>query len=126
MGKRGSGSGMTTGGSRDGVIGNDRPIEIETTYHPRARAFRDEVLEATTDGAGNLLFTYAKGTYGKPLSKSQTPVTYKVTAGAVNGRIFNVNLDKAKTVESTSREMSYTLRKAGFKFNWDDKKWHKK
>lgn len=127
MGKRGSGSGMSTGGSRDGVIGSAAPREIETTYHTRTRYYNQNVLEATTDGSGNLTFSRANGTFSAPSAKTNTTVsvTYKVTAGAINGETFNINWDNVNSISGET----YALRKAakdhGLKWDGNEKKWRR-
>ena len=64
MGGRGGASGTRGGGSADGVIMSGATRTIETVYR-EARGwqksyYKDEVLEATTDGKGNVTFSYAK------------------------------------------------------------------
>lgn len=61
MGGRGGTSGVRGGGSADGVIMSGATRTIETVYR-EARGwqksyYKDEVLEATTDGKGNVTFS---------------------------------------------------------------------
>ena len=65
MGGRGSGSGRGGGFSKDGALTLNNPKTVETRYFEArgwsSSRFSDEVLEAATDGKGNLTFTYASG-----------------------------------------------------------------
>lgn len=70
MGGRGAsskrGTGGAGGGSSDGVIMSNKPVTIETDYRTRGNGaygeYRNEVLEAKTDGSGNVTFNWASAT----------------------------------------------------------------
>ena len=101
MSKRGSGSGSTrVDGSKDGAIAGGAKRTIEARYiegrgWQRGR-YDTEVLEATTDGKGNLTFEYAQPDTKEKTAKTNKTnyLTYNVQAGAVHGKSFGINWDK--------------------------------
>lgn len=127
-GRGGKSGGIGGGGSADGVITSGAARTIETTAISSTwggTRYKDTVLEATTDGKGNLTFDYATPVSRTKLAKTNktTYVTYEVKAGAVNGQMFNVNLSKAKSVSGQTYDMRSDLKKLGFKWNGASKKW---
>lgn len=132
MGGRGSGSSRGGGFSKDGALTLNNPKTVETRYFEArgwsSSRFDDEVLEAATDGKGNITFTYASGgTFEKTAKTNRTNyVTYKIAAGAVNGTTFNVNWDKVNSISG----QTFNLRKAAKEhgLSWDSAKkiWRRK
>lgn len=132
MGGRGSGSGRGGGFSKDGALTMNNPKTIETRYFERRGwsplRFDDEVLEATTDGKGNLTFTYASGgTFEKTAKTNRTNyVTYKIDAGAVNGNTFNVNWDKVNSISGQTYNLRQAAKEHGLSWDSAKKMWRRK
>lgn len=125
-GRGGSGS---RGGSRDGTITATKPSLIETVYR-EARGYsngyyKNEVLEATTDGKGNLTFSYPKDkSFEKTAKTNRTNyVTYNVVAGAVDGRSFGIDWSKVNSISGQTYSMRKEAKEAGLKWNGKEKKW---
>lgn len=87
--------------------------------------FKDEILEATTDGSGNLTFSYARGgTYEKNAKTNRTNyVTFDLTAGAVNGQTFNINWDKVQSISGQTYALRQAARAAGLSWDGSTKRW---
>lgn len=132
MGGRGGTSGVRGGGSADGVIQSGAKRTIETTYI-ESRGFspsryKDEVLEATTDGKGNVTFSYAKAeSYTKTAKTNKTNyVTYKLNAGAVNGETFNIDWSKVNSISGQTYNLRSAAKSAGLSWDSAEKKWKRK
>ena len=131
MGGRGSG-GVSSGGSADGVIMSGTTKTIETVYR-EARGFqqsyyKDEVLEAKTDGSGNVTFSYAKAdSYEKTAKTNRTNyVTYTLKAGAVNGETFNIDWSKVKSISGQTYSLRAAAKEAGLSWDSKNKRWARK
>ena len=129
MGGRGGSSGRGYGGSPDGVIVGGAKTHIETK-HVNGRGgsyFKNEVLEATTDGNGNVTFSYAKGGEWEKLHKTNktSNVSYDLQAGAVDGKTFGLDLSKAKSISGQTYSVKDEAKKNGFKWNTQRKRWEK-
>lgn len=128
MGGRGSSSGFS---SSDGVIQNAKTRIIETEYH-EARGFRggyykDEVLEATTDGKGNVTFNYAKADSYTKTAKTNiiNRVSYTLKAGAVNGKTFGINWSNVKSISGHTYGLRQVAKDNGLRFDEKTKSWHR-
>lgn len=138
MGGRGSSSvrgGGGGNGSADGVLLNNKPVTVTTTFYSAGSksggtygSYKDEVLEATTDGNGNLSFGYADWKHSAPSAK--TNKTHKaettITHGAVNGEMVGVDLSKAKSVSGKTFNIKSEIKSQGFKWDGKNKMWVKK
>lgn len=109
-----------------------KPREIETThflYGSRSGdTYKDTVLEATTDGNGNLTFTYAtpKTRSGPSAKTNKTErVTYEVTHGAVNGESFGIDWSKVQSISGRTYDMRSEAKKAGLKWDGRTKTWRR-
>ena len=132
MGGRGAGSGVRGGGSADGVIMSGATRTIETVYR-EARGwqksyYKDEVLEANTDGKGNVTFSYAKAdSYEKTAKTNRTNyVTYTLNAGAVNGETFNIDWSKVNSISGQTYSLRSAAKSAGLSWDSKEKKWKRK
>lgn len=131
MGGRGASSGMANR-SKDGVIIGGKPREIES-YLREARGYspgyhKDEILEATTDGRGNLTFRYARAeAYEKTAKTNRTVNTkYRLQAGAVNGETFGINWDKVKSIQGQTYNLRNAAKEHGMVWDGKNKRWVKK
>ena len=132
MGGRGGSSGILPKGSADGTIISNETRTIETVYR-EARSYggsyyKDEVLEATTDGKGNLTFTYAKAdSFEKTAKTNRTNyVTYNIKAGAVNGETFNIDWSKVNSISGQTYSLKGEAKEAGLSWDSAEKKWKRK
>lgn len=132
MGGRGGASGVRSGGSADGVITSGATRTIETVYR-EARGFqrayyKDEVLEATTDGKGNVTFSYAKAdSFEKTAKTNRTNyVTYTLKAGSVNGETFNIDWSKVNSISGQTYSLRSAAKNAGLSWDSAEKKWKRK
>ena len=132
MGGRGGKSGVRGGGSADGVIQTGATRTIETVYR-EARGFqrayfKDEVLEATTDGKGNVTFSYAKAdSFEKTAKTNRTNyVTYTLKAGSVNGETFNIDWSKVNSISGQTYSLRSAAKNAGLSWDSTEKKWKRK
>lgn len=129
MGGRGGSSGFS---SSDGVIQNAKPRTIETVYREAngrsAGYFKDEVLEAKTDGKGNVTFSYAKAdSYNKTAKTNRTNyVSYTLKAGAVNGETFGINWSKVNSISGQTYNLRNAAKANGLKWDNATKKWKRK
>lgn len=132
MGGRGGASGVRSGGSADGVIMSGATRTIETVYR-EARGwqksyYKDEVLEAATDGKGNVTFSYAKAdSYEKTAKTNRTNyVTYTLKAGSVNGETFNIDWSKVNSISGQTYSLRTAAKNAGLSWDSAEKKWKRK
>ena len=132
MGGRG-GSGLARGrGSADGVIQTGAARTIETVYREASgwqkAYYKDEVLEATTDGEGNVTFSYAKAdSFEKTAKTNRTNyVTYTLKAGAVNGQTFNIDWSKVNSISGQTYNLRTAAKNAGLSWDSTEKKWKRK
>lgn len=132
MGGRGGTSGVRGGGSADGVIMSGATRTIETVYREQRgfsqSYYKDEVLEATTDGNGNVTFSYAKAdSYTKTAKTNRTNyVTYTLNAGAVNGETFNIDWSKVNSISGQTYNLRSAAKNAGLSWDSSEKKWKRK
>ena len=132
MGGRGGNGGSVSAGpktSKDGTIIYGKETHIETTYiegrgFTRAR-YKSEVLEATTDGEGNVTFQYAKPTSNEKLHKTNKThyISYDVVAGAQDGQTFGINWSKVKSVSGQTYSIKDEAKAAGLKWDPGMKRW---
>lgn len=146
MGKRGSGNGGAgnsragrkgsgakgSGMSKDGALTLNSPKTVETTFFEakgwQGARYSDEVLEATTDGKGNLTFSYARGGTFEKTAKTnrRNNVTYQINAGAVNGSTFNVNWDKVNSIQGQTYNLRKEAKAHGLSWDSANKMWRRK
>lgn len=127
-GRRGGGRGV----SKDGALTLNNPKTVVTTFF-EARGwsgsrYSDEILEATTDGNGNLTFNYATGGTFEKTAKTnrRNNVTYQIAAGAVNGSTFNVNWDKVKSISGQTYKLRQAAKEHGLSWDSEKKIWRRK
>lgn len=133
MSKRGSGNASTRmGGSKDGAIigGAKKTVEaryIEGRGWNRGR-YDTEVLEATTDGKGNLTFDYAQPDSREKTAKTNKTnyLTYNVQAGAVDGKSFGINWDKVQSVSGQTYNLRAEAKAHGLSWDGATKSWRRK
>lgn len=133
MSKRGSGSASTRmGGSKDGAILGGAKKQIEARYiegrgWQRGR-YDTEVLEATTDGKGNLTFEYAQPDTKEKTAKTNKTnyLTYNVQAGAVDGQSFGINWDKVQSISGQTYNMRAEAKAHGLTWDGATKSWKRK
>ncbi len=125
------GRGASSGGG-DGVFPSKKERTIETIYREQRgfqkSYYKDEVLEARSDGKGNVTFSYATGgQYEKTAKTNRTNyVTFKLRAGAINGETFNVNWSKVKSISGHTYSLRDEAKAAGLKWDGETKKWIRK
>lgn len=133
MSKRGSGSASTRmGGSKDGAIIGGAKKTVKARYIEArgwSRGWHDtEVLEATTDGKGNLTFDYARpDSWEKKAKTNKTNyLTYNVQAGAVDGESFGINWDKVQSVSGKTYNLRAEAKAHGLSWDGATKSWRRK
>lgn len=132
MGGRGGSSGIQKRGSADGTIISGEARTIETVYMEsrgwKKGYYKDEVLEATTDGNGNLTFSYATADKYEKHAKTNVTnyVTYTVKAGAVNGKTFNIDWSKVNSISGQTYNLKQEAKDNGFSWDSAEKKWKRK
>mgnify|MGYP001039049712 CR=1 FL=1 len=111
------------------IIGTERKIE---TVYREARScysgrFDDEVLEATEDGEGNITLGYASGgTYEKASKTSRVnQVVFTLAGGAINGELFGIDLNLAKSFAGKTYSVRQALKTAGYSWDKQSKTWVK-
>lgn len=119
-------------GSSDGALMNSAPRMIEGTYR-EARGwgnsyYKDEILEATTDGNGNLTFNYAAPVAREKTAKTNRTqyLTYEVAHGAQNGDTFGINLDNVNSIRGQTYSLRKAAKDAGLKWDPAQKIWRRK
>ena len=123
-GRGGSGGG--------GAIVAGTPQTITTTYYSSrsigGSRFKNEVLEATADKKGNVTFSYATPTFSGPSAKTNKTqdVTYKVKAGAVDGKTFGINWSKVNSISGQTYSLRAAAKAAGLKWDGPTKTWRRK
>lgn len=124
-------------GSSDGVFITGEKREIVTgwnevgkhkNYSMNRGIYDDEVLEAKTDGQGNVTFNYASGDFEAVEGKSTKyrRVTFNVQAGAVNGETFNIDWSKVNSISGQTYSLRDAAKQAGLKWNGTEKRWERK
>lgn len=127
MGGRGS-SGIAKGSS-DGAFMSKKLTKVETIYREsrlgKPGYYGDEILEATTDGNGNLTFKYAKGgDFSKTAKTNRTNyVEYEIQSGAKNGQTFNIDWSKVNSISGQTYSLRDEAKKAGLKWDPNRKRW---
>lgn len=112
-----------------GVFSSSVPQKIETIYMEQrgysSSYYKDEVLEATADKDGNVVFSYAKGgSYEKGAKTNRTNyVTFDLIAGAVNGETFNIDWSKVNSISGQTYSLRSAARAAGLKWDREAKRW---
>lgn len=121
------------GGSKDGAIIGGAKKTIETSYIERGgfagrNRYKSEVLEAETDGKGNLTFYYATPETNTKLAKTNLThyVTYNVQAGAVDGKSFGINWDKVQSVSGQTYNLRAEAKAHGLSWDGATKSWRRK
>ena len=123
-GRGGSGGG--------GAIVAGKPQTITTTYYSSGSIggsrFKNEVLEATSDKKGNVTFSYVTPTFNGPSAKTNKTqdVTYKVKAGAVDGKTFGINWSKVNSISGQTYSLRASAKAAGLKWDGPTKTWRRK
>ena len=134
MGGRGSSGGGGVGrggGSKDGTIIGGKKTHIESTYiesHGFTRAqYKSEILEATTDGKGNLTFTYATPTTNTKSAQTNKThyVTYDLQAGAQDGKTFGIDWSKVNSISGQTYSLKTAAKAAGLKWDGKAKQWRR-
>ena len=120
------------GGSKDGTILGGAKKQIEARYiegrgWSRGR-YDTEVLEATTDGKGNLTFEYAQPDTREKTAKTNKTnyLTYNVQAGAVDGQSFGINWDKVQSISGQTYNMRAEAKAHGLTWDGATKSWKRK
>ena len=139
MGGRGGASGISAGKgyTKDGTIKlNGQKIKVERmTGMNRYGGSGAIVLEATTDGNGNLTLSYAKETGYRQQNKSTSYAQYELSAGITNRTATgkstelisnNINWDKVKSVSGKTYGTQSFMRDHGFNWDSSEKKWKRK
>lgn len=137
FGGRGGGSGGGGGagyvkGSSDGALVKAKKQIIEGTFR-EARGWggsyhKEEVLEATTDGKGNLTFSYAQ-----PVTRTKTSqtnrtqhLTYEVAHGALDGKTFGINWSKVNSISGQTYNLRAEAKANGLSWDGVNKRWRRK
>lgn len=130
-GKRGGGK-AAGNASRDGALENVSPRTITTTHYlsgsRSGNSYKDEVLEASTDGDGNLTFSYATpSSRSGPSAKTNKTeeVTYTITHGAVNGETVGINWSNVNSITGQTFSLRQEAQKRGFKWDANTKSWRR-
>lgn len=136
FGGRGGGSGSAGGGyvkgSSDGTLMRAKKQTIETTMIEgrgwSRTTYKNEVLEATTDGKGNLTFGYASPTQNVKTAKTNKThyVTYEVAHGAVDGKTFGIDWSKVNSIGGQTYSVKDEAKAAGLRFDGATKTWRRK
>lgn len=118
--------------SKDGTIIGGEPRVIES-YFREARGFspgyhKDEILEATTDGNGNLTFRYAKADEYEKTAKTNRTVytTYSIKAGAYNGETFGIDWSKVNSISGQTYSLRNVAKENGLSWDGAKKQWRRK
>lgn len=137
-GSSGSGGGASGSGgeyvkgSSDGALVRAKKQIIEGTFR-EARGWsgsyhKEEVLEVTTDGKGNLTFSYAQ-----PVTRTKTAktnrtqyLTYELAHGAVDGKTFGIDWSKVNSISGRTYSVKNEAKEAGLKFDGATKTWRRK
>lgn len=131
MGGRGSAGSSGNSFTSDGAL-STKKSKIETVYREargwQSAYYKDKVLEATTDGKGNVTFDYARGgTFEKTAKTNRTNyVTFELSAGAVNGVPFGINWDKVNSISGQTFELKKYAKDNGLSWDRDKKRWQRK
>lgn len=126
MGGRGG-----TGGGVRAIIGTKETV-IKTTYYSigsiGGSRFKNQVLEAKADKNGNVTFSYASGKFSGPSAKTNKTqdVTYKLKAGAVDGKTFGINWSKVNSISGETYSVKSEAKAAGLKWDGASKSWRRK
>lgn len=112
----------------NGVIlsAKDRDITVTATKRnsKAPTTYSQQVVKATVDEDGNVVFDYPKGFYSGNYGDREQTVTYTLKAGAIDGQPFNLDLSRAKSVTGKGTyELKDTLKAAGMKWNDTARAW---
>lgn len=120
-------------GSPDGVFPSDEWHEIEAVHRIKGgqrgslyNNYGDEVLEATTDGKGNIKFSYASGgEWISPKTNIKQHVRYTLRAGAINSHTFGIDWSKVQSVSGRTFNIRQAAKEAGLKWDSKTKTWRR-
>lgn len=130
FGGRGGGSGGYVKASADGALQRVKPRIMEGIYRETGGPFgtgyyKEEILEAKTDGKGNLTFNYATPTKREKLAKTNRTqyLTYEVAHGAVDGRTFGIDWSKVQSINGQTYNLRAEAKENGLKWDSKNKRW---
>ncbi len=139
MGGRGGSSGIVAnrGYTKDGTIKqNGEKMLAERIAGSSAWGGDDSiVLEATTDGNGNLTLSYAKAVGYRQQNSRTSYAQYEISAGITNQspsgkridlKSNNINWEKVKSVSGKTYGTQSFMREQGFTWDSSEKKWKRK
>lgn len=136
-GAGGAGGGGYVKGSSDGTLVRAQRRTIETTmlegssFGPggwgRGR-YKTEVLEASTDGKGNVSFVYATPTSNVKAAKTNKThyLTYELAHGAVDGKTFGIDWSKVKSISGQTYSVKDEAKANGLRWDGATKTWRRK
>lgn len=129
----GRGASLSKGAvSADGVILKGASKHVERVTGMAKYGVQDLVLEATTDGKGNVTLQYASATGYREQNSRTSYAQYDLKAGITNLRengnpddltSVNINWDKVKTVSGKTFGTQRLMREKGFKWDGAHKIW---
>ena len=133
----GGGGGGYVKGSSDGTLMRAKKRTIETTMIERpvlnrrgwsSGAYKTEVLEATTDGKGNVSFSYATPTSNVKAAKTNKThyLTYELAHGAEDGKTFGIDWSKVKSISGQTYSVKDEAKANGLKWDGATKTWRRK
>lgn len=135
-----SGTGANVGYTRDGTIKTNGEKMLVERVTMRGIPFRDPysrevVLEASTDGNGNLTLSYATPVGYREQNSRTSYAQYEISAGItslgptgknIEMKSNNINWDKVKSVSGKTYGTQSFMREHGFDWDREKKIWKKK
>lgn len=90
--------------------------------------YKSEVLEASTDGKGNVTFSYATPTSNVKTAKTNKThyLTYDLAHGAVDGKTFGIDWSKVKSISGQTYSVKDEAKAAGLRFDGATKTWRRR
>lgn len=131
-----NGTKANVGYTRDGTIKTQgEPMYAERMTGGNSYGSQAVVLEATTDGNGNLTLEYAQPVGYRQQNSKTSYAQYELKAGLTDRsptgkttefRSNNIDWDKVKTVSGKTYGTQYFMRQQGFSWDSAEKKWKRK
>ena len=126
---------MENNGSADGALLNVSITRVTATaYLPGSRTaaygttYKPEVLEAVTDGKGNLTFTHAYPINSvKPSAKTNktAEAIFEITHGAIDGDTVGIDWSKVNSISGRTFSLRQEAKANGLKWEPKRKVWRR-
>lgn len=107
-----------------GPILKGEPLETENRKSKSSGdRWKRTILEATSDGNGNVTLSYATPYAYEHPNNNTTIAKYRIDSGIDDGWMHNLDLSKARSVSGQTFSVKDLIKENGFRWDRDNKRW---